>query len=76
VSHFELTPKAFANFSPELERSDNPGLSNKKPLKLINGHDPRVLVRSNPGLKLANAFGVKIQTEALPGKNFLTAERS
>jgi len=24
-SHFEITPKAFANFSPGLERSDNPG---------------------------------------------------
>ncbi len=23
---FELTPKAFANLSPGLERSDNPGL--------------------------------------------------
>jgi len=26
---FENTPKAFANFSPGLERSDNPGLTNK-----------------------------------------------
>jgi len=25
-----LTPKAFANPSPELERSDNPGISQKK----------------------------------------------
>jgi hypothetical protein len=26
VTQFELTPKAFANLSPRLERSDNPGL--------------------------------------------------
>jgi hypothetical protein len=25
VHQFETTPKAFANFSPGLERSDNPG---------------------------------------------------
>jgi len=25
----EQTPKAFANFSPGLERSDNPGYANK-----------------------------------------------
>ena len=26
----QLTPKAFANFSPGLERSENPGYTNKK----------------------------------------------
>jgi len=26
VHQFEITPQAFANFSPRLERSDNPGL--------------------------------------------------
>jgi hypothetical protein len=26
VHQFEITPKAFANFSPGLERSDNPGI--------------------------------------------------
>ena len=30
----DLTPKAFANFSPGLERSDNPGYTNK------NGPNP------------------------------------
>src|SRR5262249_19458262 len=69
------TPKAFANFSPGLERSDNPGtpITNKpptlkrvrrerNPLKGFNAHFlyayPRFSLRSNPGLKLAIAFGV------------------
>jgi len=69
-----LTPKAFANLSPGLERSDNPGIENSKlrpTLKGLGGW--RTLSglcvylefvprgsrgRSNPGLKLANAFGV------------------
>ena len=70
------TPKAFANFSPGLERSDNPGtpIRNKsKTLKaLANGRtlsgfnktirgNPRVVASSNPALKLANAFGVVIR---------------
>jgi hypothetical protein len=29
---FELTPKAFANVSPGLERSDNPGIRSQKNL--------------------------------------------
>ena len=68
-----LTPKAFANLSPGLERSDNPGTLNKKErltLKALGmcgtnpfmnnicvAH-PRLSLRSNLGLKLANAFGV------------------
>jgi hypothetical protein len=28
VRQFEITPKALANFSPGLERSDNPGIIN------------------------------------------------
>src|SRR5262249_3576611 len=68
------TPKAFANFSPGLERSDNPGtpITNKPPtlkgfaaretLSGFNAHFlyayPGFSLRSNPGLKLANAFGV------------------
>jgi hypothetical protein len=70
----ELTPKAFANFSPGLERSDNPGkkLNNNRfnPERVRRERNPfRVQsiflyaypgfsLRSNPGLKLANAFGV------------------
>jgi hypothetical protein len=31
LANFEsITPKAFANFSPGLERSDNPGIRNLK----------------------------------------------
>ncbi len=69
---FENTPKALANVSPRLERSDNPGV---KPKEMVNpervrrlanpyrvqfmlGYKPRVVASSNPGLKLANAFGV------------------
>ena len=29
VHQFEITPKAFANFSPRLERSDNLGIDHK-----------------------------------------------
>ena len=29
----EVTPKAFANFSPGLERSDNPGIVLTKPIQ-------------------------------------------
>jgi hypothetical protein len=67
------TPKALANFSPELERSDNSefGPSN------VHTNPERVRRERNPfrvdrclysGLKLANAFGVfvlKFQTDAL-----------
>ena len=31
--HFEHTPKALANFSPRLERSDNPGFESAKGAK-------------------------------------------
>jgi len=68
-----LTPKAFANFSPGFERSENPGtgpLNFHKPWKgssqgePFQGSAPVLFVypglslRSNPGLKLVNAFGV------------------
>jgi hypothetical protein len=76
------TPKALANFSPGLERSDNPGIHIKvttlgyilrkalNPERVSRGTNPfRVPIewgeifpglslRSNPGLKLANAFGI------------------
>ena len=68
------TPKALANFSPGFEHRENPGnkFSNRhQTLKGLDGwqtlsglndyliSDPRVVAeRSNPGLKLANAFGV------------------
>src|SRR5215217_3904436 len=35
--HFENTPKAFANFSPGFERSENPGFSNIKVLRTLKG---------------------------------------
>ncbi|HSE19247.1 MAG TPA: hypothetical protein VLB46_19450, partial [Pyrinomonadaceae bacterium] len=72
-----LTPKALANFSPGLERSDNPGSTDqnkdKNPVRVRQSRNPfRVQnlfcfafpgfsLRSNPGLKLANAFGVKFK---------------
>src|SRR5215213_714736 len=69
------TPKAFANCSPGLERSDNPGIDNPHPCETLkrvrqppnpfrvkgksyNRH-PGFSLRSNPGLTLANAFGVQ-----------------
>jgi len=67
------TPKALANFSPGLERSDNPGGSFHHTIETLKGFVPRqtlsgfkafldvypgLSLRSNPGLKLANAFGV------------------
>jgi hypothetical protein len=70
------TPKALANFSPGLVRSDNPGkaklkihinpervrqLANPFRVKIFLDVIPGLSLRSNPGLKLANAFGV-IQT--------------
>src|SRR6185503_14705948 len=67
------TPKALANLSPGLERSDNPGNDRNKRInaesvrhagitlsgfhKMFCG-TPGLSLRSNPGLKLANAFGV------------------
>ena len=44
VMPFELTPKAFANLSPWLERSDNPGIAN--PNCAINPE--RVPLAANP----------------------------
>jgi hypothetical protein len=68
------TPKAFANFSPGLERQDNPGaamrtggktlkaFANSRTLagfkKIFDIVIPGLSLRSSPGLKLANAFGV------------------
>jgi hypothetical protein len=68
----EVTPKALANSSPGFERSENPGLRNNKPMNaesvrpatppaledIFRGYHPRVSLRCNPGLELANAFGV------------------
>jgi hypothetical protein len=73
LSPLENTPKAFANLSPGLERSDNPGFITNDELKPCKGFSqgepfqgstllwdpfPGFSLRSNPGLKLANAFGV------------------
>src|SRR6185436_4968181 len=70
------TPKAFANPSPGFERSENPGIivektSNPERVRLamnpfrvniffLFGY-PGFSLSSNPGLGLANAFGVRIQ---------------
>jgi len=68
-----ITPKAFANLSPGLECSDNPGNFSISSIETLKGFVPRqtpsgfkalfaaypgLSPRSNPGLKLANAFGV------------------
>jgi hypothetical protein len=68
-----VTPKALANSSPRLERSDNLGYAKEIPfnpegvnvagitlsaLIHICGSVPGLSRRSNPGLTLANAFGV------------------
>ena len=68
------TPKAFANLSPGFERSENPGVCERKiklnpervrrlanPFRVgmyFRFELPRLSLRSNLGLKLANAFGV------------------
>jgi hypothetical protein len=71
-----LTPKALANFRPGLARSDNPGavsLSRDNPEGFANCRtllmallivNPGFSLCSNPGLKLANAFGVKFKLAA------------
>jgi len=37
MPQFELTPKALANFSPGLERSDNPGNANQQKDRTLKG---------------------------------------
>jgi hypothetical protein len=77
---FELTPKVLTNFSPELERSDNSGVAHTNNETTLKGfatrgtlsgfqrpfglQTPGLSLCSNPGLKLANAFGV-FQTASL-----------
>ena len=46
----QLTPKAFANFSPGLERSDNPGNSSRRSLKTLKGF---ANCRTLSGLKIS-----------------------
>ena len=73
------TPKAFANFSPRFEHARTLG-HNSNPEGFDVGQTvfqssiviylliPGLSLRSNPGLKLANAFGVslvKLHTDAL-----------
>src|ERR1043165_4568519 len=66
------TPKAFANLSPRFEQRENPGLSinicstlkgfalpqTLSGLNRFLNAIPGLSLRSNPGLKLANGFGV------------------
>jgi len=48
VGHqFEITPKAFANFSPGLERSDNPGTKQRNVLTLKGFLSRRTLTGLN-----------------------------
>jgi hypothetical protein len=73
LPRFELTPKALANFSPGFEQSENPGIINSISVPTLKGFGswrtlsgleqiivfaPGLSLRSNSGLKLANAFGV------------------
>jgi len=73
MHQFEFTPKAFANFSPGFERSREPWGKIKIATKPWKGSPweepfqgsiaflimiPGFSLRSNPGLRLANAFGV------------------
>jgi len=43
VSYSAVTPKAFANSSPGLERSDNPGITKQKSILTLKG-----FLRFNP----------------------------
>ena len=74
MAQLKITPKAFANFSPELERSDNSGKTTTTIDSTLKGFGargtlsgfnaplsyeyPGFSLRSNPGLQLVNAFGV------------------
>jgi hypothetical protein len=86
-----ITPKAFAKFSPGFELTRTLGSVHIKrsnpervrqpsnPFRVENGFfkaNPGLSLRSNPGLKLANAFGVlsKFQTETLPNRSSPTVE--
>jgi hypothetical protein len=77
-----ITPKAFANFSPGLEQPWVSVLTTVVTLKAL-ANSAHLLANAfsvasekrnqpqgwnNPGLKLANAFGVN-QTDAPPGRN-------
>ncbi|HKG60140.1 MAG TPA: hypothetical protein VKB05_10275 [Pyrinomonadaceae bacterium] len=75
-----LTPKAFANFSPRLERERQPwvqekiGINPERVRRLANAFsvdlcllvNPWLSLRSNHGLKLANAFGVILAIQSTP----------
>ena len=85
----QFTPKAFANFSPGLERQRQPWVTSPSFVSTLKGLFPHrfktlsALVLffnsvtpgfslcSNPGLKLANAFGVKVR--ANPGLKLANA---
>jgi hypothetical protein len=41
VRQFGITPKALANFSPVLERSDNPGYANNENYQTLKGFAAR-----------------------------------
>jgi hypothetical protein len=73
-----ITPKVFANSSPGLEQSDNPGIDSSNIFLTLKGllsrqtlsglnqlvarGFPELSLRSNSGLELSNAFGVYLET--------------
>src|SRR5690349_14185166 len=74
-----ITPKVFANSSPGLEQSDNPGIDSSNIFLTLKGllsrrtlsglnqlvvrDFPELSLRSNSGLELSNAFGVYLETD-------------
>jgi hypothetical protein len=86
---FDLTPKALANFSPAVGAQRQPWdtsatgglnperrLATGEPFQGCNellGSTPAFSLCSNTGLKLANAFSVKNQTE--PASYLVVAEQ-
>jgi hypothetical protein len=80
VHQLEITPKALANFSPGFERSREPWGKHQNREQTLKGLGswrtlsgficilelyPGLSLRSNSGLRLANAFGVIFQTALL-----------
>jgi len=73
-----LTPKAFANFSPGLKRSDNPGIANKKQIQTLKGFANRrtlsgLVARCKgfvPGLKRSDNPGIANQKQVQTLKGF------
>jgi hypothetical protein len=80
IESTKFTPTAFANFSPAVGApattlgTEHKNASNPERVRLQDKpfqglvaifNSPRVLASSNPGLKLANAFGVFIRIQTV-----------